>query len=545
MLFKIDNLIFIELLENGINNLDKHRTIVNDLNVFPVPDGDTGTNMLMTLKYGYDAIANKNDTLYKIVTSFATGTVFGARGNSGVIVSQFFKGVAEVLKDFDEVDCETFAIALSKGCESAYASVAKPVEGTILTVLKDAKNAVLKSMPLNNFDDLFDIYIKEAKASLERTPEFLPILKKAGVVDSGAAGIIYFFEGVQKFLQGEEIKSEEKSSEANVIDFSIFNKETNFEYGYCIEGLLQLKIESEKFDLQVFNKGLSKIGKSIVTILENDKLKLHVHSNIIGDITNYCQKYGEFLTIKIENMTVQNIQLSENELEDKKILFDAEAQKSEFAVVAVANNAFMQQRLFEIGADVVIKSEVAPSAQEFIDAFAHANSKRILVFPNSSNSILTSMKAGSLYKKANVTVLNCRSIVECYASLLMIDFDDTIENAVMSVNDTISNIYQLSIFQATKDIKFDKKTVKENEFFALSNNKILNKGNTLEAITLDTIKDVLHSNDYGVVTLYYGRNVSNEYVEFIMELINSADLGVEVACVSTKEVLYSLTITFE
>lgn len=545
MLFKIDNLIFIELLENGINNLDKHRTIVNDLNVFPVPDGDTGTNMLMTLKYGYDAIANKNDTLYKIVTSFATGTVFGARGNSGVIVSQFFKGVAEVLKDFDEVDCETFAIALSKGCESAYASVAKPVEGTILTVLKDAKNAVLKSMPLNNFDDLFDIYIKEAKASLERTPEFLPILKKAGVVDSGAAGIIYFFEGVQKFLQGEEIKSEEKSSEANVIDFSIFNKETNFEYGYCIEGLLQLKIESEKFDLQVFNKGLSKIGKSIVTILENDKLKLHVHSNIIGDITNYCQKYGEFLTIKIENMTVQNIQLSENELEDKKILFDAEAKKSEFAVVAVANNAFMQQRLFEIGADVVIKSEVAPSAQEFIDAFAHANSKRILVFPNSSNSILTSMKAGSLYKKANVTVLNCRSIVECYASLLMIDFDDTIENAVMSVNDTISNIYQLSIFQATKDIKFDKKTVKENEFFALSNNKILNKGNTLEAITLDTIKDVLHSNDYGVVTLYYGKNVSNEYIDFIMELINSADLGVEVACVSTKEVLYSLTITFE
>lgn len=545
MLFKIDNLIFIELLENGINNLDKHRTIVNDLNVFPVPDGDTGTNMVMTLKYGYDAIANKNDTLYKIVTSFATGTVFGARGNSGVIVSQFFKGVAEVLKDFDEVDCETFAIALSKGCESAYASVAKPVEGTILTVLKDAKNAVLKSMPLNNFDDLFDIYIKEAKASLERTPEFLPILKKAGVVDSGAAGIIYFFEGVQKFLQGEEIKSEEKSSEANVIDFSIFNKETNFEYGYCIEGLLQLKIESEKFDLQVFNKGLSKIGKSIVTILENDKLKLHVHSNIIGDITNYCQKYGEFLTIKIENMTVQNIQLSENELEDKKILFDAKAQKSEFAVVAVANNAFMQQRLFEIGADVVIKSEVAPSAQEFIDAFAHANSKRILVFPNSSNSILTSMKAGSLYKKANVTVLNCRSIVECYASLLMIDFDDTIENAVMSVNDTISNIYQLSIFQATKDIKFDKKTVKENEFFALSNNKILNKGNTLEAITLDTIKDVLHSNDYSVVTLYYGKNVSNEYIDFIMELINSADLGAEVACVSTKEVLYSLTITFE
>ena len=164
---------------------------------------------------------------------------------------------------------------------------------------------------------------------------------------------------------------------------------------------------------------------------------------------------------------------------------------------------------------------------------------------NSSNSILTSMKAGSLYKKANVTVLNCRSIVECYASLLMIDFEDTIENAVMSVNDTISNIYQLSIFQATKDIKFDKKIVKEHEFFALANNKILNKGNTLEAITLDTIKDVLHSNDYSVVTLYYGNSISDEYIEFIIDLLSSADLGVEVACVSTKETLYNLTITFE
>ena len=155
------------------------------------------------------------------------------------------------------------------------------------------------------------------------------------------------------------------------------------------------------------------------------------------------------------------------------------------------------------------------------------------------------MKAGSLYKKANVTVLNCRSIVECYASLLMIDFEDTIENAVMSVNDTISNIYQLSIFQATKDIKFDKKIVKEHEFFALANNKILNKGNTLEAITLDTIKDVLHSNDYSVVTLYYGNSISDEYIEFIIDLLSSADLGVEVACVSTKETLYNLTITFE
>ena len=221
------------------------------------------------------------------------------------------------------------------------------------------------------------------------------------------------------------------------------------------------------FNLKDFSHNLANYGKSIVTTLEEDKIKLHVHTNNIGDVTNYCQKYGEFLRIKIENMTVQNLQSNGVEVEDKKMLYHPNSELTEFGVVAVANNSFMQQRLFEIGADVVIKSSVAPSSQEFIDAFEHVNAKRILVFPNSSNSILASMKAGSLFKKAPVTILNCRSIVECYASLLMIDFDDTIENAVMTVNNTISSIYQLSIFQANKYIKFGRKSVKENEFFAL------------------------------------------------------------------------------
>lgn len=545
MLLKIDNLIFIDLIENGIKNLDKNRNIVNDLNVFPVPDGDTGTNMVMTLKYGYEAIKNKNASLTEVVNSFATGTVFGARGNSGVIVSQFFKGIAEGLKDKEEINCKAFALALGNGVNFAYASVAKPVEGTILTVLKDATKAVIDKLPIDNFDELFEIFLNASKVSLEKTPEYLPILKKAGVVDSGGAGMVYFFEGVLKYLNGEEIEEVTESSKEEYIDLSLFNKDTNFEYGYCIEGVIQLTIDLSDFELKEFNKKLTKIGKSIVTTQEKDKVKLHVHAHQIGEITDFCQDYGEFLKIKIENMTVQNLQNSSTELEDKKFLYNESEDIGEFAIVSVANNSLMQQKLFEIGSDVVIKSDIAPSSQDFIDAFNHVKAKKILVFPNSSNSILTSMKAGSMYKKAKVTVLNCRSIVECYASLLMIDFEDSIDNAIQVVNDTISKIYQLTIYQANKDFKYGKKHIKENEFFALSNQKILNVASSLDNVTIDTVKYILENNNYNVITLYYGSNVTEEYIEYITDLIMKLNLDVEVASVNTGESVYCLTITFE
>ena len=545
MLLKIDNLIFIDLIEIGIKNLDKHRNIVNDLNVFPVPDGDTGTNMVMTLKYGYEAIKNKNASLADVISSFATGTVFGARGNSGVIVSQFFKGIADGLKDKTEINCKSFALALGSGVNFAYASVAKPVEGTILTVLKDATKAVIEKLPIDNFDELFDIFLSAAKISLEKTPEFLPILKKAGVVDSGGAGMVYFFEGISKYLKGEKIEDIKESAQEEYIDLSLFNKDTNFEYGYCIEGILQLTIDLSNFDLKEFSNKLSEIGKSIVTTQEKDKVKLHVHAHQIGEVTDFCQEYGEFLKIKIENMTVQNVQKNSTVVEDKKFLYIESDDILDFAIISVANNSFMQQKLFEIGSDVVIKSDIAPSAQDFIDAFSLVKAKKILVFPNSSNSILTSMKAGSMYKKAKVTVLNCRSIVECYASLLMIDYEDSIDNAIQVVNDTISRIYQLCIYQANKDFKYGRKQVKENEFFALCNQKILNVATSLDNVTVETVKDILENNDYSVITLYYGSNVTNEYIEYITDLILKLNLDVEVASVETNEAVYCLTITFE
>ena len=393
----MDGLRYVYFLENGIKNVVKNKKALNDLNVFPVPDGDTGTNMAMTLRQGYKAIEKPSDSLSNVANQFATSAVFGARGNSGVIVSQFFKGIAKSFEGKEIALTSDLIDALENGSKFAYSSVVKPVEGTMLTVVREAIKEVKRHSP-ETIEEVIDIYVRAAKQSLERTPMLLPVLKKAGVVDSGGAGIVCFFEGVKKFLDGEDIDVEEEIAATESVDLTRFNKDTKFVYGYCIEGLIQLKMDVEKFRKDKFKEELTYFGNSIVLTLEGDKVKLHVHSKTPGAVFNCCQQYGEFLTIKIENMTLQNINLEKKEEKEspKKFLYSEEDTEFEFAVVAVAPNSYLQKKLFEMGADIVIMSEIAPSAQEFLDAFALTKAKKILVFPNSANSILTCMQASCL-----------------------------------------------------------------------------------------------------------------------------------------------------
>lgn len=545
MLTKINGATYLELLHGGIRNLEKNKSALNDLNVFPVPDGDTGTNMVMTLKYGYDAAQGAEGPLSEVSQAFSSAAVFGARGNSGVIVSQFFKGLSEGFRGKEDADAAGFAAALESGCKYAYASVAKPVEGTMLTVVREAAHAVSSALPLQSIDEAVEIFLREAHVSLKNTPQLLPVLKKAGVVDSGGSGIVCFFEGVRKYLAGEPIEVVEQPEESHYVDLSGFSKDTPFQYGYCTEALLQLTMDTKDFDLKKFRKGLTKLGDSVVVTLEQDKVKLHVHAKKLSPVMDFCQDYGEFLTIKIENMSVQNLQKLRSAPQVQKFLFDPEREQGEFAVVAVATNAQMQQMLFEMGADVVIMSEVAPSSQDFIDAFDHTGASQILVFPNSSNSILTCMQADSLYKKAKVAVLNSRSLASCYASLAILDLEGSLEEAVEAANDTISNMYQLSVYRAAKDIKFGSKRVAKNAFFALANNQILHTADTLEDVALHVIAQTLDRKEYGVVTLFYGSDVAQEYIEYLTDRINELELEVEVATVATGETMCELTLTFE
>ena len=546
MISKIDGSCYVDLMHSGILNLEKFRSRLNDLNVFPVPDGDTGTNMVMTLRCGYNAIKNQNKPISDISQMFSSAAVFGARGNSGVIVSQFFKGLSEALKDIDAADPDDFAKALQNGCKFAYASVAQPVEGTMLTVLKDASMAVTNALPLQSIDSVIDIFLLEARVSLARTPELLPILKKASVVDSGGSGIVVFFEGVQKYLKGEKIESaEEAPVSGDVVDFSIFNKDTDFKYGYCCESLMQLKMDVCSFDLDGFKAKLSELGESVVASIEKDKVKMHVHVKSLAPLMEFCQTYGEFLTIKIENMSVQNLQKENDEKEAQKFLYNPDRENSDSAVIAVASNQYMQQCFFDMGADVVILSDIAPSSQDFMDAFELASAKNILVFPNSANSILSAMQAGSLYKKSKITVLNSRSIPECYAILSILDFEGTVDEAIALANDTLSGIYQFSIYQAVRDVKYGDRKIDKNDFFALSNSKILDVEETLESIALHTIDAILKKQEYEVITLFYGKAVSQDYIESLVEKLYGLGYDAEFATVSTFETLYDITVTFE
>lgn len=529
------------MIQYGVNCLDKHCAAVNDLNVFPVPDGDTGTNMVLTLKNGLQAVTEQ-DPLCTVAAQFANATVFGARGNSGVILSQFFKGIGEAFAELGEADCKAFSRALDVGCERAFTAVAKPVEGTILTVMREAATAVREHLAdLHTIDDLVALFLQEAEKSLENTPRLLPILEKAGVVDSGGAGLVYFFEGVKRYLDGEEPESVESTQEpTSVIDYTAFNKDTNFEYGYCTEFLLQLTVEPSAFHFARFKSNLQKLGSSLVASLEGDKIKIHIHTRTPEKVMEFCHAFGEFLSLKIENMSVQHTEATQ------RILCAEEPASELFATVAVAPNGMLQNMLAQMGADVVILSAESPSSQDFLEAFAHTSAKNILVFPNSSNSILSAMQAGSLHKKAKITVLNCRSIAACYSALSIIDYGaEDIGSVVTAVNDVIGNLYEVAVVHATKNIRYGNKKIVKNDYFALAGEEILATAYKLEDLVLRTVNQVLCERECTVVTMFYGQNVTAGQLDGIIENIRGIDGEIEICRIPTQNAIYDLILSFE
>lgn len=531
------------MMQYGVYNLDAHRAVVNDLNVFPVPDGDTGTNMVMTMKNGLRAIGQEDGDLSLVAERFASAAVFGARGNSGVIISQFFRGMSVGFAGCEEADCAALSSALDAGCAHAYAAVAKPVEGTVLTVLKAASAAVREALShLDTIDEGIDVLIAAAQSSLEHTPELLPILKKAGVVDSGGAGAVYFFEGIRKYLKGEPITAPAESGAGNdpaFVDYTLFNRNSDFSLGYCTELLLQLTVGEDEFRYTDFVNHLQTLGGSVVTSHEGDKVKVHVHTATPEAVLAFCHGYGEFLSLKIENMSVQHTGLT------VKLLCNESDGDAVVAVVAVAPNQKLQKMLSEMGADVVILSEEAPSSQDFLEAFARTATGHILVFPNSSNSILSAMQAGSMYKRAKVTVLNCRSVPQCYASLPIIDFcDPDVHSTVGAVHDTISHLCEVAVTHASKSVRYGDRNIVKNDYFALAGDEVLTVGDSFGEVALATLQAKLSQDDWDVITLFYGKNRTEADLEELMDAVERLG-GAEVCAISTLDPVYDLVLVFE
>ena len=532
------------MIRYGLSNLEAHRATVNDLNVFPVPDGDTGTNMVLTVQNGYKAIEHSTEEdLSRVALSFAGAAVFGARGNSGVILSQFFRGLAAGFEGHAEADAVVLSAALDSGCAYAYKAVSRPVEGTILTVLGDIAAEVRDHVStLRSVEETVELMTAAAKVSLERTPDLLPILKKAGVVDSGGSGMVYFFEGVGKYLRGEEITatSEPVGGDTPFVDYTLFNRNSDFSYGYCTELLLQLTVAESEFSPEAFTEALERMGESIVTSFEGDKVKLHIHTGTPEQVMAFCHAYGEFLSLKIENMSVQHTGLT------SKFLVSPSEEDAEVAVVAVAPNQTLQRMLSEMGADVVILSEEAPSSKDFLEAFDQVAAERILVFPNSSNSILSAMQAGSMYKRAHVRVLNCRSVPECYVSLPVIDFcDSDIHATVGMVHDTLSHIRKVSVAHASKSVRYGERSIVKNDYFALEGDEVLTVDCSFTEVAHNTIRRLIAETEGDVLTLFYGKNRTAQEMEALTASAIELAPDIEVCVISTLDPIYDLVVIFE
>lgn len=540
---RINGSVFRDMIRYGLSNLEAHRATVNDLNVFPVPDGDTGTNMVMTVQNGFRAIEHAEGDLAEVSMAFASAAVFGARGNSGVILSQFFRGLAAGFDGCVEADALSLSSALDLGCAYAYKAVAKPVEGTMLTVLGDIAAEVRDhASALTSVEEAVDLMTAAARISLERTPDLLPILKKAGVVDSGGSGMVYFFEGLRKYLNGEELttSAEHSDREAAYVDYTLFSRDSDFSYGYCTELLLQLTVADHEFTPEVFSEPLRGMGDSMVTSFEGDKVKVHIHTATPERVMAYCHGFGEFLSLKIENMSVQHTGLT------TKFLCNPPDGDAALAVVAVAPNQKLQHLLSEMGADVVILSEEAPSSKDFLEAFDQVSAERILVFPNSSNSILSAMQAGSMYKRAHVRVLNCRSVPECYVSLPVIDFcDPDIHATAGAVHDTLSHIRKVSVAHASKSVRYGERNIVKNDYFALEGDEVLTVESSFSEVALYTLRKLISDGDGDVMTLFFGKNRTAEEVEALTAAIKELDGDIEVCVISTLDPIYDLVVIFE
>lgn len=548
MIYNINGTHFYNLLDYGIRNLAVYKDKVNMLNVFPVPDGDTGTNMLLTLQNGLAAIKDTKLSLGKMAQSFARAIVFGARGNSGVILSQFFRGMSESFYDLETADFCEFASALEHGVDSAYKSVANPVEGTILTVIREAIEYIryeLDNYRLDSINDIINAFLEKARITLDNTPKMLAVLKNANVVDSGGAGIIYVFEGMKCYLEGKSLPIVDNGPRLaeSTGDYSAFNKNSVFEYGYCTELLIQLTFRADSFSLSDFREELSRLGDSIVLSQESDKVKLHIHTKSPEKILAHCHTYGEFLAVKIENMSVQhqetlnsNLKVSQNEA-------------SAVSVVAVAHSAKMEQSFFEMGADVVLSGGYAyiPTASDFVNAFKLTKGKSIIVFPNDKNTCLTASQAASLCRDTEIHIVNTKTDSECYAVLPLVDYESEQCGEVADVlNEAVGTIDTVLVTRATKNANISDHSVKEGDFVAmLCDKSILVCGNSLAYVVGAALKQAFSKCDREIVTVFANQSVPENIKDAIVAYVNNHSPLTEVEINDTDDSFYNVILTLE
>ena len=548
---KIDGQTYLQMVVGGASVLGAHSGEVDDLNVFPIPDGDTGINMLQTIQGGADVTSNDED-ISKEAKTVADAMLLSARGNSGVILSQFFAGVAKGLEGVENADSKSFADAFKSGVEYAYKAVVKPTEGTILTVMREAtqKASEANTKTPNEF---LDTFIEAAEESLIHTPDLLPVLKKAGVVDSGGAGLIYIIKGMKRALDGEEfVALQKKSEQVGELDLDAFDENSVLEFGYCTELLLRLqnaKTNVESFDSKTIISYLETIGDSIVAVKNGSIVKIHVHTMTPDKVLSFCQQFGEFLKIKIENMSLQhNNTTLPNENEDKdKLVVRVQKDKAPFAIIAVANGQGIKDAFLEMGADVIVDGgqSMNPSTEDFLNSFDEANAEKILVFPNNSNIILAANQAAKLYKDAEVCVVPTKTIGDGYAALSMLDTESgDLEIMSSGCQEATEGVVTAEISQCVRDADFDGVCVETGDFIGFVGKNILACSKNRKEAAKQTI-DKLDLDNHEICIIIKGEDADEDECAEIENYVSENYRSTELFFIDGGQQIYSYIIVAE
>lgn len=527
---------FEKMLKNGLKNIQKHEKEVNEINVFPVPDGDTGTNMRLTLENGIkSSISTKNLGFY--LESVRKGMLLGARGNSGVILSQLFAGMSIFLVQNKIVTIQEFIKALQNSYKIAYESVINPVEGTILTVAREG--IVNLKNQISSFEELFQNYIFQMQKSLQKTPESLPILKESNVLDSGAVGYIYIFDGMYKFLCGEELNLQEdlkiqSENPQNFIKDDNFNENSKFEDGYCTEFLLQLlkdKKYNQNFDLKTFIKELEKLGNSLVAIQDGKRVKVHIHSKNPSPIISFAQNFGEFVTFKMENMQIQHNQQISLKQEKNQTL-----KKKSLAIIAVSNGKELSDLYKKLGCDIVLESDFSEtvSIQDFLAAYKNLNAEKIIILPNNKNVYQILKKSIDFSENKNIKILKSMNIAEGYYALALGNLgNDDYKNRIKSMEEGINSVDVISISEATKD-----------DFIALLNEKVVSSSENFEKVIKNSVKKIENLEEKESCIVFEGLNSNGKMNDLIKSTLEKVFPNIEVVFIKSGQKDFNYVIGF-
>ena len=547
---KINGLVLAEMIDLGSKNLAKNAEKINSLNVFPVPDGDTGTNMNLSMSSGAkETAANVVENIGELGKSFSKGLLMGARGNSGVILSQLFRGMPQHIADKKEIDAKEFAEAIQNGVSIAYKAIIKPVEGTILTVAREAAEAGVKAAEnTKSVVEVMEAIYAEAQASLKRTPDLLPILKEVGVVDSGGQGLVCVYQGFVAALKGEKIEGLE-AVETNVVDMQFeddhdmdFMSPEDIVYGFCTEFTVRLDKEKKEFDEDKFRADMSKFGDSLLVISDSEYVKIHVHTETPGDVFNYGQQYGELIKIKSDNMREQH-----REVLRKQEAKQASAPKElkEQAMISISMGAGLSKVLTSMGVDYIVEGgqTMNPSTEDIMKAIKEVNAKNIFIFPNNKNIQLAAKQAAELAEE-NVFVVESKTAPQGLASVMVFNPQATPEENFANMQEVLSTVSTLEVTHAVRDTNIEGVEIKKDEFMGIRNGKIVVSNLSLNTV-LEELLEKSIDEDTEIVTLYLGEESTEEYTDFLEQLIEEKYPDVEVELIESGQPVYPYIIGVE